>query len=68
MSATSTDVLGIIDWHETGWYPEFWEYLKTSWAIDINDDWRDYIGIAIQLAYDDEFEVLPVFMQAGAIM
>ena len=28
----------------------------------------DYIGIAVQPVYDDEFEVLQVFMQAGAIM
>lgn len=67
MSSTSTEVLGIIDWHEAGWYPEFWEYLKTSWANDLNDDWKDYVDIAIQPAYDEELQVLYLLVQAGAI-
>ncbi|KAH6896268.1 hypothetical protein BKA70DRAFT_1316777 [Coprinopsis sp. MPI-PUGE-AT-0042] len=28
ISPTSPEVVGIIDWQESGWYPEFWEYLK----------------------------------------
>ena len=67
MSSTSTDVLGIIDWHEAGWYPEFWEYLKTSWGINTNDDWKDYVEIAIQPAYDDESQVLQILVQTGVI-
>jgi len=35
MSATSTEVLGIIDWHRGGWYPEFWEYINIFWKMMI---------------------------------
>ncbi|GLB43422.1 putative phosphotransferase enzyme family protein [Lyophyllum shimeji] len=71
MSATSTDVLGIIDWHEGGWYPEFWEYIKSFWTVDwwnTDDDWKDYVGIAVQPAYDDELEAFQQFAQTGVIL
>lgn len=25
-------VSGIIDWEQAGWYPEYWEYVKTMWG------------------------------------
>jgi aminoglycoside phosphotransferase (APT) family kinase protein len=25
-------VSGIIDWEQSGWYPEYWEYIKTMWG------------------------------------
>jgi Phosphotransferase enzyme family len=25
-------VCGIVDWEQAGWYPEYWEYIKTMWG------------------------------------
>lgn len=25
-------VSGIVDWEQAGWYPEYWEYIKTMWG------------------------------------
>lgn len=41
-------VLAIIDWHQSGWYPSYWEYCKT-FMVAHNDgeeieDWKyDYL-------------------------
>ena len=31
-------VLAIIDWHQSGWYPIDWEWLKAQWMCEIIDD------------------------------
>lgn len=32
-------VCAIIDWHQSGWYPDFWEYCKTRYIADPGSDW-----------------------------
>ena len=41
MSATSIHVSGQLEWHESRCYPEFWEYVKTFWAVF--DDWKELL-------------------------
>lgn len=33
----SGSVTGILDWGQAGWYPEYWEYVKTMWGC--HDTW-----------------------------
>jgi len=36
----SPRVLSIIDWHQSGWYPAYWEYCKARWTTQIGDSWE----------------------------
>lgn len=33
-------IIGIVDWEQAGWYPEYWEYCKLTIAGLYNHDWR----------------------------
>jgi hypothetical protein len=70
MSATSSDVLGIIDWHRSGWYPDFWGYIKAFWTADweSRDDWKDCIGTFVQPAYEDELTAFDQYEQTGCLI
>ncbi|RDB23608.1 hypothetical protein Hypma_009135 [Hypsizygus marmoreus] len=70
MSPTSIEVIGIVDWHGSGWYPDFWEYIKAFWTVDwtSKDDWKDYIGHFIQPAYEDELEAFQEYERTGCIL
>ncbi|EDU49688.1 conserved hypothetical protein [Pyrenophora tritici-repentis Pt-1C-BFP] len=35
----SSHVLAIIDWHQSGWYPEYWEYCKALYTADFTKEW-----------------------------
>ncbi|KAI0355812.1 kinase-like protein [Trametes cingulata] len=43
-----TVVTAVIDWEESGWYPEYWEFVKALWAPLKDPDWlravRDIVG------------------------
>jgi len=43
-------VLAIVDWHQSGWYPAYWEYCKARWTSRIGGEW--------------ETEYLPLFLEA----
>lgn len=37
-------VLAILDWHRSGWYPAYWEYCKALYTVDPNSEWaQEYI-------------------------
>ena len=42
-------VVAIVDWEESGWYPEHWELVKAMWCTLKDPAWlgavRDIIGI-----------------------
>ncbi|KAF5319236.1 hypothetical protein D9619_008701 [Psilocybe cf. subviscida] len=38
MSSTGTEVMGIIDWQESGWYPDHWEYVKARYIASTEWD------------------------------
>lgn len=41
--ARGDDVVGIIDWETSGWYPDYWEY-TTAWNINPqNEFWRNEV-------------------------
>ncbi|KAF2785577.1 phosphotransferase enzyme family protein [Melanomma pulvis-pyrius CBS 109.77] len=32
-------VLAIVDWEQSGWYPDYWEHCKTTYTVAEWDDW-----------------------------
>jgi predicted unusual protein kinase regulating ubiquinone biosynthesis (AarF/ABC1/UbiB family) len=33
-------IIAIIDWQQSGWYPEYWEYCKALWTSPIGEEWE----------------------------
>ncbi|CAK4034526.1 Hypothetical predicted protein [Lecanosticta acicola] len=58
-SAGSRSVSGIIDWDQSGWYPEYWEYCKMAISIHYEHEWRtaSYLDL-VTGAFEDEFLAL----------
>lgn len=36
-------ILAIIDWEQSGWYPDYWEFGKAEYTADLESDWYDYM-------------------------
>ncbi|KAK4043323.1 hypothetical protein C8A01DRAFT_32643 [Parachaetomium inaequale] len=34
-------VVAIIDWHQSGWYPDYWEFCKAVFTAEVNGEWMD---------------------------
>lgn len=34
-------IMAVLDWHQAGWYPAYWEYCKAHWTAEIGDEWVD---------------------------
>ncbi|CAO2649188.1 Nn.00g101370.m01.CDS01 [Neocucurbitaria sp. VM-36] len=39
-SGPSPQVISVIDWHQSGWYPDYWEYCKARWTSWIGQEWE----------------------------
>ena len=48
-----TIVTGIIDWEYSGWYPEYWEYIKALTAVEPVDDWWRYLSAIVGPYYTE---------------
>ncbi|KAH9209329.1 kinase-like domain-containing protein [Leptodontidium sp. 2 PMI_412] len=33
-------IVAIIDWHQSGWYPHYWEYCKATYTADYRGEWN----------------------------
>ncbi|PNY21222.1 Uncharacterized protein TCAP_07279 [Tolypocladium capitatum] len=33
-------IVGIVDWEQAGWYPEYWEYCKLLYGVEFTHEWR----------------------------
>ena len=42
------DIVGIIDWETSGWYPPYWEYVSACQVNPRNYFWRDYIDTFLE--------------------
>ena len=31
----------IVDWAQSGWYPDYWEYCRACWACMKGDEWHE---------------------------
>lgn len=51
---TATDVkpvrvLAILDWHQSGWYPGYWEFCNMLYCVDMDGDWaKDYVPTILE--------------------
>ncbi|KJZ75108.1 hypothetical protein HIM_05594 [Hirsutella minnesotensis 3608] len=37
----SKRIVGIIDWEQSGWYPQYWEYCKLLYGVEYTHEWRE---------------------------
>lgn len=59
-AATTVKVTGLIDWQVSGWYPEYWEYVKALSTISPRDplsDWCDYLPTGTIGSWPVEFSL-----------
>ncbi|POR30952.1 Phosphotransferase enzyme family protein [Tolypocladium paradoxum] len=53
----SQRIVGIIDWEQAGWYPEYWEYCKLLYGVEDSHEWReDGWADKVMDSYDDEMD------------
>jgi hypothetical protein len=52
----SQRIVGIVDWEQAGWYPEYWEYCKLLYGVEYTHEWRsaEWVEKVIK-SYDDEW-------------
>lgn len=44
-------IVAIIDWHQSGWYPDYWEYCKSVYTAVPNGEWEtDYVSMFLEVA------------------
>lgn len=63
ISPTSAKVVGIIDWQESGWYPEYWEVLKAKYNAD--GRWLGSLERHFGLAYSREWDGFSTLVCTG---
>ena len=37
----SIRIRAIIDWHQAGWLPSYWEYCKARWTASTGQEWEE---------------------------
>jgi thiamine kinase-like enzyme len=37
--AESPKVLAILDWRQSGWYPDYWEFCKAAYTAEVHSEW-----------------------------
>lgn len=46
-------ITGLVDWEDSGWYPEYWEYVK-FFQRPADNDWKQYAEDIFPELYHDE--------------
>lgn len=47
-------IVAVLDWHQGGWYPRDWEYLKTTFTTFWNGQWaQKYVPLFIEPCSDE---------------
>lgn len=68
VASTSPVRIVIIDWQQSGWYPDYWEYCKAAYTCWYEDEWRkDYIDQFLQPQTDVYFVFSEYIMAMGAV-
>lgn len=51
-------IVGVVDWEQAGWYPEYWEYCKLLYGVEYSHEWR-HAGWAdtVMSPFEQEWEV-----------
>lgn len=45
-------ITGLIDWEYSGWFPEYWEYIKFFERPTPHNDWSDYAEVIFSQPYE----------------
>lgn len=48
-------ITGILDWEYSGWYPEYWEFVKSFNAADHRVNWYNYAEFIFPTCYETEY-------------
>lgn len=47
-------ITGLLDWEFSGWYPEYWEYVKFFECVTDCKDWRNFADTIFDMPYPAE--------------
>lgn len=43
-----TRILALIDWHQSGWFPPYWEWCKLAWGVTYEGEWyNEYLPLIL---------------------
>jgi hypothetical protein len=60
----SPQVISIIDWHQAGWLPEYWEARKAIYTAEVGGEWaRRYIPIFLD-EWNDTWEAWDFYVSS----
>ncbi|OAL72012.1 hypothetical protein A7D00_4044 [Trichophyton violaceum] len=49
VSETSNKIIAVIDWRQSGWYPDYWEFCKAEYTAEVYGEWMNtYILIFLK--------------------
>ncbi|EGE05001.1 phosphotransferase enzyme family protein [Trichophyton equinum CBS 127.97] len=49
VSETSNKIIAVIDWRQSGWYPDYWEFCKAEYTAEVYGEWMNtYIPIFLK--------------------
>jgi aminoglycoside phosphotransferase (APT) family kinase protein len=48
------NIVGLLDWEDSGWYPEYWEYVKFFARPPMVSDWHEYAPYLFPQRYKKE--------------
>ena len=43
-------ILALIDWRQSGWYPDYWEFCKAAYTAEVDSEW---LNVYIPLFLDE---------------
>ncbi|KAH6886394.1 kinase-like domain-containing protein [Thelonectria olida] len=50
-------VVALLDWEQSGWYPEYWEYMKAEYTADWRSEWvQKYVPMLLDRPGEDAME------------
>jgi len=50
-------IVGIVDWKNAGWFPEYWEYTKCKFSVRRQQRWLGIIDEVFGGNYEEELEI-----------
>jgi aminoglycoside phosphotransferase (APT) family kinase protein len=61
-------VLALIDWGQSGWYPDYWEYAKMSYTVWSESEWlKKWVPEILEPRDDENLLMAEYTMTIGAI-
>jgi aminoglycoside phosphotransferase (APT) family kinase protein len=61
-------VLALIDWGQSGWYPDYWEYVKMSYTVWSESEWfKKWVPKILEPRDDENLLIAEYTMTIGAV-